>query len=26
VPEIVDVVDVTSHQEGRNPYYEPAKK
>jgi Fe/S biogenesis protein NfuA len=26
VPEIVDVVDVTSHQEGRNPYYEPARK
>ena len=26
VPEIVDVVDVTSHQEGRNPYFEPAKK
>ena len=26
VPEIVDVVDVTSHQDGRNPYYEPAKK
>ncbi|MGD0743117.1 MAG: NifU family protein [Acidimicrobiales bacterium] len=26
VPEIVDVVDVTSHQDGRNPYFEPAKK
>ncbi len=26
VPEIVDVVDVTAHQEGRNPYFEPAKK
>lgn len=26
VPEIVDVVDVTAHQDGRNPYFEPAKK
>ena len=26
VPEIVDVVDVTAHAEGTNPYYEPAKK
>jgi len=26
VPEIVDVVDVTSHAAGTNPYYEAAKK
>lgn len=26
IPEIVDVVDVTAHAEGTNPYYEPAKK
>ncbi|MGD0220033.1 MAG: NifU family protein, partial [Acidimicrobiales bacterium] len=24
-PEIVDVVDVTSHQDGLNPYFEPAE-
>ena len=26
LPEIVDVVDVTTHAEGTNPYFEPAKK
>lgn len=26
VPEITDVVDVTSHEEGSNPYFEAAKK
>ncbi|MGA8297406.1 MAG: NifU family protein [Acidimicrobiales bacterium] len=26
IPEIVDVVDVTAHAEGANPYFEPAKK
>lgn len=26
LPEITDVVDVTSHAEGTNPYFEPAKK
>lgn len=26
LPEIVDVVDVTSHQDGLNPYFEPAEK
>jgi Fe/S biogenesis protein NfuA len=26
LPEITDVVDVTSHGEGTNPYFEPAKK
>jgi Fe/S biogenesis protein NfuA len=26
VPEIVDVVDVTAHNEGSNPYFESAKK
>ena len=26
VPEIVDIVDVTSHDEGTNPYFEAAKK
>ncbi len=26
IPEITDVVDVTAHAEGTNPYYEPAKK
>jgi Fe/S biogenesis protein NfuA len=26
IPEIIDVVDVTAHAEGTNPYYEPAKK
>jgi Fe/S biogenesis protein NfuA len=26
VPEIVDVVDVTDHASGSNPYFEPAKK
>jgi Fe/S biogenesis protein NfuA len=26
VPEIVDIVDVTSHQDGTNPYFEAAKK
>ena len=26
VPEIDDVVDVTDHASGSNPYFEPAKK
>lgn len=26
VPEVTNVVDVTDHQSGTNPYYEPAKK
>jgi Fe/S biogenesis protein NfuA len=26
VPEVTDVVDVTDHQSGENPYYEAAKK
>lgn len=26
VPEVTEVVDVTDHQSGTNPYYEPAKK
>ncbi len=26
VPEIMDVVDVTAHQDGQNPYYQSAKK
>lgn len=26
VPEITDIVDVTDHASGTNPYYEPAKK
>jgi Fe/S biogenesis protein NfuA len=26
VPEVTSVVDVTDHQSGTNPYYEPAKK
>ncbi|MGC9154391.1 MAG: NifU family protein [Ferrimicrobium sp.] len=26
VPEIIDVVDVTNHAAGNNPYYQPAKK
>ncbi len=26
VPEIVDIVDVTNHAAGNNPYYQPAKK
>ncbi len=26
VPEIVDVVDITAHQDGQNPYYQAAKK
>jgi Fe/S biogenesis protein NfuA len=26
VPEVTSVVDVTDHQSGSNPYYEPAKK
>jgi Fe/S biogenesis protein NfuA len=26
VPEITNVVDVTDHAEGANPYYEAAKK
>jgi hypothetical protein len=26
VPEIVDVVDVTDHTAGSNPYFEAAKK
>ena len=26
LPEITDIVDVTSHAEGTNPYFEPAKK
>jgi Fe/S biogenesis protein NfuA len=26
VPEILDVVDVTAHDSGTNPYYEAAKK
>ena len=26
VPEITDVVDVTDHASGTNPYYEAAKK
>ena len=26
VPEIVDVVDVTDHASGANPYFEAAKK
>lgn len=26
VPDIVEVVDVTDHASGRNPYFEPAKK
>lgn len=26
VPEIVNVVDVTDHESGQNPYYEPSKK
>jgi Fe/S biogenesis protein NfuA len=24
IPDIVDIVDVTDHAEGTNPYYEPA--
>ena len=24
VPEITDIVDVTEHADGTNPYYEPA--
>ncbi|MBK7321568.1 MAG: NifU family protein [Candidatus Microthrix sp.] len=26
IPEILEVVDVTDHASGTNPYYEPAKK
>ncbi|HTW99257.1 MAG TPA: NifU family protein [Acidimicrobiales bacterium] len=26
VPEIVEVIDVTSHEDGSNPYFQPAKK
>ena len=26
VPEIVDVVDVTDHNAGQNPYFRPSKK
>jgi len=26
VPEIVDVVDITAHQDGQNPYFQSAKK
>jgi Fe/S biogenesis protein NfuA len=26
VPEITEVVDVTDHAHGDNPFYEPAKK
>ena len=26
VPEIIQVVDVTDHASGTNPYFEPAKK
>jgi Fe/S biogenesis protein NfuA len=26
VPEVLDIVDVTDHASGSNPYYEPAKK
>jgi Fe/S biogenesis protein NfuA len=26
VPEVVEIVDVTDHASGENPYYEPAKK
>ena len=26
VPEIIDVVDVTDHASGTNPYFEAAKK
>jgi Fe/S biogenesis protein NfuA len=26
VPEVTSVVDVTDHQSGTNPYFEPAKK
>ena len=26
VPEVLEIVDVTDHASGDNPYYEPAKK
>jgi len=26
VPEVLEIVDVTDHASGSNPYYEPAKK
>ena len=26
IPEIVEVVDVTDHRGGENPYYAPSKK
>jgi Fe/S biogenesis protein NfuA len=25
LPDIIEVVDVTDHQSGRNPYYQPSK-
>ena len=25
IPEIADIVDVTDHADGTNPYYEPAR-
>ena len=26
VPEIEEIIDVTDHQSGENPYYKPSKK